>query len=148
MRGRAVALVAMALLAAAFAAPVAAGGATVERLTNIQTVLAVAMPDDVPVASLMRAECERLIRIERPDGSSTEILDCQLSDEPVMTPEFQGAAPSRAFTNQAGPCVWLSDYWFAVAGIDVGAESVRYTVTPSGHVHARSEYPADPLECG
>ena len=88
MRGRAVALVAMALLAAAFAAPVAAGGATVERLTNIQTVLAVAMPDDFPVASLMRAECERLIRIERPDGSSTEILDCQLSDEPVMTPEF------------------------------------------------------------
>ena len=64
-----------------------------------------------------------------------------------MIPEFQGAERSRAFINEAGPCVWFSDYWFSVAGQDVQAESFRYTVTPSGHVRARSDYPAEPLDC-
>jgi hypothetical protein len=49
--------------------------------------------------------------------------------------------------NVAPPCAWHSDYWFYRAGLDVLASSVHYTVTPSGHVHAVSEYPAQPLVC-
>jgi hypothetical protein len=140
-------IIAVAMLSTVLVSPVAASSASVERVWNFETVLAVAMPDDFPVASLMRATCKRLIRIERPDGSASEIQDCQLSDEPVMIAEFQGAPPSQAFVNEAGPCVWSSDYWFTVAGTDVQAESLHYTVTPSGHVHARSDYPAEPLDC-
>ena len=135
------------LLVATAASPVAAGGAGVDRLVNFETVLAVAMPDDFPVASLMRADCTSLIRIERPDGSATEIQDCQLSDRPVMIPAFQGQAPSQAFVHTGPPCAWHSDYWFYKAGLDVLASSLHYTVTPSGHVHAVSEYPAQPLVC-
>ena len=147
MRSRVPSIVALALLCAAWASPVAAAGASVDRLSNVRTVLAVATPEDFPVASLMRATCSSLVRIERPDGSAIEIQDCLLSDEPVMIPAFQGAPPSRAFVNGGGPCVWSSDYWFAVAEIDVKAATFRYTVTPSGHVHIRSDYPAEPLAC-
>jgi hypothetical protein len=34
-----------------------------------------------------------------------------------------------------------------VADLDVMASSANITVTPSGHVHVRSEYPAAPLRC-
>jgi hypothetical protein len=137
-----------AVVAAAATAPVSANAASVERLANIPTVLAVRMEADFPIASLMRATCTSLIRVERPDGSSIEIQDCQLSDEPVMVPAFQGAPPTQAFLLEDGPCMWHSDYWFTVAGLDVLAAHVRLTVTPSGHVHVRSEYPAAPLACG
>jgi hypothetical protein len=140
-------MVLLGVLASAAVSPVAANGAKVDRLEQFETVLAVAMPDDFPVASLMRADCSSLIRIERPDGSATEIQDCQLSDRPVMIPAFQGQAPDQAFVTAFGPCLWHSDYWFYVAGLDVLAESIHYTVTPSGHVHAISEYPAQPLQC-
>jgi hypothetical protein len=129
------------------AAPAAAGRATVDRLTNIETVLAVAMPDDFPVASLMRAECAWVHRVELPNGSARETMVCELSDERVMIPEFQGSPPARAFRNSGGPCVWFSDYWFAKEGSDVLASSFRYVVTPSGHVTAHSWYPAEPLDC-
>jgi hypothetical protein len=135
------------VLVSAAASPVAAKGAKVDRLENIETVLAVAMPDDFPIGSLMRATCSSLVRVERPDGSATEIQDCQLNTNPVMIPEFQGVPPKRAFVNTGGACLWFSDYWFNVAGTDVLAESFDYVVTPSGHVHARSEYPAEPLTC-
>ncbi len=135
------------MLASAAASPVAAGGAKVDRLERFESVLAVAMPEDFPVASLMRVDCSGLIRIERPDGSATEIQDCQLSDRPVMIPAFQGEPPSQAFVHSVPPCMWFSDYWFYRAGLDVLASSVHYTVTPSGHVHAVSEYPAQPLVC-
>lgn len=148
MLKRAPMIVMLGALVVATVSPVAANGTKVERLANIQTVLAVRMDADFPLASLMRATCASLIRVERSDGSSIEIQDCQLNDEPVMIPAFQGVAPSQAFILEDGPCVWASDYWFAVAGLDVLAERVRLTVTPSGHVHARSEYPAVPLACG
>jgi hypothetical protein len=131
----------------ATAAPVAATGASVERLANIPTVLAVRMDADFPIASLMRANCSSLIRVQHPDGSAIEIQDCLLSDEPVMIPAFQGVPPSQAVIFEGGPCVWHSDYWFTVADLDVLAERVRITVTPSGHVHATSQYPATPLAC-
>jgi len=140
-------ILALGLLTTLSTAPAAAGAASVDRIGSFETVLAVAMPNEFPVASLMRADCSSLIRIERPDGSSVEIQDCQLSDNPVMIPEFQGQPPSQAFVHEAGPCLWHSDYWFIVAGTDVLASSVRYVVTPSGHVNARSEYPAEPLVC-
>ena len=147
MQRRVLMTVLLGALVAAAATPVTASAATVDRITNIQTVLAVRMDDSFPIASLMRATCTSLIRVERADGSSIEIQDCQLSDEPVMVPEFQGAPPSQAFLVEGGSCAWHSDYWFAVAGLDVMAAQFRLTVTPSGHVHVRSEYPASPLAC-
>ena len=147
MRKRVPTVVLLGALMVATAAPVAANGAKVERLSNIQTVLAVRMDADFPIASLMRATCASLIRVERSDGSSIEIQDCQLSDEPVMIPAFQGVPPSQAFILEDGPCSWHSDYLFTVAGVDVLAERIRLTVTPSGHVHALSEYPVVPLAC-
>ena len=147
MRKRVPMIVILAGLMAVAVCPVAARGATVERLANIPTVLAVRMEADFPIASLMRATCTSLVRVERPDGSATEIQDCQLSNEPVMIPAFQGVPPKEAFVLEDGPCVWHSDYWFAVAELDVMASHVRLTVTPSGHVHATSTYPASPLAC-
>jgi hypothetical protein len=147
MRKRVLMIVLFGALAAGTTTPVAAHAATVDRLTNIPTVLAVRMDEDFPIASLMRATCTSLIRVERPDGSSIEVQDCLLSDEPVMIPAFQGVPPSQAFLLEIGPCAWHSDYWFTVAGLDVLAARVRLTVTPSGHVHVRSEYPAAPLTC-
>jgi hypothetical protein len=144
---RGTAMVLSSLVALSIAAPVAAGGAKVDRIADFDTVLAVRMEDDFPLASLMRADCSRLIRVERPDGSSTEIQDCVLSDRQVMIPEFQGEPPSQAFVLVGGMCQWFSDYWFNTEGVDVLAQSFRYTVTPSGHVHVRSEYPAEPLVC-
>jgi hypothetical protein len=135
------------VLASAAASPVAANGASVDRLERFESVLAVAMPEDFPVGSLMRVDCSSLIRVERPDGSATEIQDCQLSDRPVMIPAFQGQAPNQAFLHTGPPCMWFSDYWLYTAGLDVLAESVHYTVTPSGNVHVVSEYPAQPLVC-
>jgi hypothetical protein len=129
------------------AMPVAAGGATVNRIGAFETVLAVRIGDDFPLASLMRADCVSLLRVERPDGSATEIQDCVLSDSPVMIPEFQGQPPAQAFVSRVGPCLWHSDYWFYTTGADVLASSVAYVVTPSGHVSAISEYPAEPLTC-
>jgi hypothetical protein len=127
--------------------PVAGSGARVDRLEGFGTVLATAMPENFPVASLMRADCSRLIRVERPDGSASEVMDCELSDEPVMIPAFQGVRPSQAFVVTGGTCQWISDYWGNTTGATVLASSFRYTVTPSGHVHALSEYPAEPLSC-
>lgn len=147
MRKRISMIVTLGLLATVAASPVAAGGVKVERIGEFDTVLAVAMPEDFPIASLMRAHCSKLIRIERPDGSATEVQDCRLSDEPVMIPAFQGVPPPRAFNLEGPACQWFSDYWFNTQGIDVLAESFHYTVTPSGHVHVRSEYPAEPLAC-
>jgi hypothetical protein len=139
----------MALLGLAIAAPapVAASTASVSRLDGFGTVVAVAMAEDFPIASLMRANCSGLIRIERPDGSSSEVMDCELSSEPVMIPAFQGVPPTQALIVEGGACEWISDYWATAQGILVFASSYRFTVTPSGHVHARSEYPAAPLAC-
>ena len=109
--------------------------------------MAVARTADFPVASLMRADCSFVVRVERPDGSARETQVCQLNDEPVMIPEFQGVPPSRAFIDQIGPCAWHSDYWFHTNGSDVLADSVRILVTPAGQVVATSTYPATPLSC-
>src|SRR6185503_15019759 len=97
MRKRVPMIVLVGALVAASITPAAAAGSTVERIGNIQTVLAVRMDADFPNASLMRAVCTSLIRVERPDGSSTEVQDCLLSDEPVMIPAFQGVPPAQAF---------------------------------------------------
>lgn len=147
MRKRALMFAMLGALVAGSATPVAADPSNVDRITGVQTVLAVRMEADFPIASLMRATCSSLIRVERPDGSSIEIQDCQLSDEPVMVPAFQGVPPTEAFILEGGPCAWHSDYWFAVAELDVMAERFRLTVTPSGHVHVTSEYPVTPLVC-
>jgi len=135
------------MVALSIAAPVAAGGGRVDRIAEFETVLAVRMDDDFPVASLMRADCLRLLRVERADGSATEIQDCILSERPVMIPEFQGQPPSSAFVLAIAPCAWSSDYWFNTAASDVKAAGGQLVVSPSGHVHVRTEYPAEPLAC-
>lgn len=128
--------------------PVAAANpATADRVGGIDTVLAVRSDDDFPVASLMRATCSRSQFVTRPDGTGVETLQCTLSTDPVMIPEFQGAPPARAFKLRGGPCVWTSDYWFTKNGSIVMAERFSYTVTPSGRVNVKAEYPAEPLVC-
>ncbi len=135
------------VLTAVFAVPISAAGATVDRLTNVETVLAVRMDDDFPIASLMRADCSFTQLVTNSDGSAVETMHCRLSDRPVMIPEFQGQAPDRTFIGTSGPCLWASDYWFFKNESIVLASSVRYTVTPSGVVNVRAEYPAEPLDC-
>jgi hypothetical protein len=141
------ALVGAALLALVVAAPAAGAGASVDRIEHVETVLVVAFPDDWPIASISRAECAFVQRVEFPDGSSTETMQCQLTDKPVEVPEFQGSAPKTAFHNSGGPCAWFSDYWAARDGTLVIAESFHYVVTPSGRVSAHSSYPAEPVVC-
>jgi hypothetical protein len=121
--------------------------ATVDRAEAIDTVLAVRSDDDFPLASLMRATCNRSQFLTRPDGTGVETMRCTLSSAPVMIPEFQGSTPARAFKLRGGPCVWTSDYWFAKNGSIVLAERFSYTVTPSGRVNVKAEYPAEPLVC-
>src|SRR5687768_15135622 len=104
MRPRVLSFIALAAMCAMWPSPIAATGGSVERISNVKSVLAIALPEDFPVASLMRANCPSLIRMERPDGSALEIQDCLLSDQPVMIPAFQGAPPSQAFVNEGGPC--------------------------------------------
>jgi hypothetical protein len=121
--------------------------ATVDRIEDIDSVLAVRFEADFPVASLMRATCDWAQFVENPDGSGIETLHCTLSSEPVMIPEFQGSPPANAFTHGGGPCRWTSDYWFAKDESIVMAESFSYVVTPSGRVNITAEYPAEPLAC-
>ena len=121
--------------------------ATVDRIGDIDTVLAVRFEADFPLVSLMRANCDWAQFVERPDGSGIETLHCALSSEPVMIPDFQGSPPSSAFIHGGGACLWTSDYWFAKDESIVMAESFSYVVAPSGRVNITAEYPAEPLVC-
>jgi hypothetical protein len=129
------------------AAPVLADAGWVDRIENVDTVLAVRFEDDFPVASLMRAKCDWTQFVRRPDGSGIETLRCELSDEPVMIPDFQGETPAAAFVHSGGACLWTSDYWLAVDGSIVMASAFDYVVTPSGQVWITARYPAEPLAC-
>jgi hypothetical protein len=128
------------------ASPVAASG-SVDTIRDFDSVVAVARSADFPVASLMRVHCTVVVRVERPDGSARETQLCELTDDPVMIPEFQGVPPTQAFIDEPGACVWSSDYWGYKNGTNVLASSIRIVVTPSGHVMATSTYPAQPLTC-
>jgi hypothetical protein len=121
--------------------------AATDRVEGVDTVIFVAMPEDFPVGSVMRARCAFVQRVEFDDGSSRETQRCTLSDEPVMVPENQGSTPDTAFKHRSGPCEWISDYWFARNESTVYAESYRLVVTPAGAVYATSDYPAEPLVC-
>lgn len=147
MSKRAVAPIVAIIVLLALAPAAAADSAEVERIENIDSVVVVALPDDFPIGSISRAACDWVLRVERPDGSATEKLHCMLSDEPVMIPEFQGHAPDTAFHNAGGPCMWVSEWWFAHDESIVLASSFQYVVTPSGTVMATSTYPAEPLAC-
>lgn len=129
------------------ASPAAAAGASVDKVKDFDSVVAVARTADFPLSSLMRVRCSLLVRVERPDGSARETQLCELSDEPVMIPEFQGVPPTQAFIDDIGSCFWHSDYWANRNGSDVLASSIRIVVTPSGGVMATSTYPAEPLTC-
>lgn len=122
----------------------------VDVLENVPTVVAVVDPSttpDFPVASLSRADCEVLVRVEAADGSAQEFMSCQLSDEPVMEPEFQGSAPESVVIDAGGECIWTSDYWYTKDESEVKASAFEMTVTPSGRVFAWSSFPAEPLVC-
>lgn len=129
------------------AAPVSAGSGWVDRIDDVDTVLAVRFDDDFPIASLMRATCDWAQFVRLPDGSGTETLRCHLSNEPVMIPEFQGEAPDAAFVHGGGACLWTSDYWFARDGSIIMASAFDYVVTPSGQIRITADYPAKPLDC-
>lgn len=136
-----------AFLAATLSSPAAAGGATVDRVENFGSVIAVAFGEDFPVASLMRADCEFAVRVHLPDGTARETMACQLSSDPVMIPEFQGVPPDRAVIYGGGACVWTSDYSWNTGGGELYADSFRVVVTPGGRVTAWSTYPSEPLDC-
>jgi hypothetical protein len=129
------------------AAPATAGSGSVDRISDVQTVLAVRFDEDFPLSSLMRATCEWGQFVQRANGSGIEKLHCVLSSEPVMIPAFQGSPPSAAFVHAGGPCEWTSDYWLARDGSIVMAESFSYVVTPAGQVNITAAYPAEPLAC-
>jgi hypothetical protein len=129
------------------AGPAAAGGAWMERIEDVGTVLAVRMDDDFPLASLMRADCAVVQFVRTAEGSGIETLRCTLSDAPVMIPAFQGQPPETAFSLRGGSCLWTSDYWSARDESIVMASSFHYTVTPSGNVNVTAYYPATPLVC-
>lgn len=135
-------------LAGGLAASAQATGASVDRVEDFQTVVAVAPIDGPPIGALMRANCSFAELVERGDGSSREIIKCQLSDDPVDVPDFQGTPPRTAFTDSGGPCIWQSDYWAVTNGSTVYAESFEVTVTPSGRVTGKADYPETPLDCG
>jgi hypothetical protein len=144
----AVFVVAALIVGVMVALPADAGKAFTDRIENVDSILAVAFPDDYPVGSIMRAECAFVQRVQLPDGSAFETLSCDLSDDPVMVPEFQGVAPTSALNYGGGSCEWTSEYWSAKTGATIFADSYRVVVTPAGKVHATSTYSADPLECG
>lgn len=135
-------------LGTALLAPTVAGKASTDRIEDFDTVLAVSFDENFPLASLMRADCAFVQRVERPDGSARETMSCELSSEPVMIPAFQGVPPDEAVIYGGGPCIWFSDYWWNKAGLEVYAESFRVVVTPAGKVHTTTTYPAQPLDCG
>ena len=126
------------------AVPTAAARASVQRLNDFPSVVAVRWEADFPVASLMRANCAFAQRTERPDGSAVEIQSCTLSTEPVMIPAFQGEPPERALVVDIGSCTWISD--FSTNEL-IYSERTHLVVTPSGRVHATSFYPSTPLTC-
>ena len=100
-------------------------------LENVPTVVAVVNPPttpDFPVASLSRADCEVLVRVEAADGSAQEFMSCQLSDEPVMVPEFQGSAPESVVIDAGGECIWTSDYWYTKDESELKASAFEMTV--------------------
>ena len=136
------------LIVGVIAAPVAAQGPQV--LEDIPTVVAVVDPaatPEFPAGSLMRADCAVAVRITAEDGSATEWMACELSQEPVEIPENQGSPPITTVTYGGGPCTWLSDYMAESEVGEVFAEDFEVTVTPSGRVFAWSSYPAQPLDC-
>ena len=146
MRIRALVTMISVVLCLAVPLPATANDRT-DTVRDFGSVVAVARPADFPNASLMRADCAFVHRTERADGSAIETQSCELSDEPVMVPAFQGSPPDRAFIDEGGPCLWASDYWFHHDGSEVYADSYRLVVTPSGSVQARATYPAAPLTC-
>ena len=134
-------------LIVATAVPVAAKS---EVLEDVGTVLAVVDPAttvDFPAGSIMRADCPLVVRIAAEDGSATEVMTCQLSDEPVMIPERQGVPPAATLSYGGGPCTWVSDFLAASEGTEVFADRFEVTVTASGHVLAWSTYGSEPTEC-
>jgi hypothetical protein len=101
------------------------------------TVVPVAFADNPAGVELMFAECDFVLRVERPDGSAVETQTCHLT-EPFF--DFPGTPPERAFTNTA-ECIWESDYWLNQPGSPVVvADSARLTVTPSGKVSVTTMY--------
>jgi hypothetical protein len=138
-----------AVLAMALMPATASAQGQTEILEDIETVVAVADPasPDFPVASLMRADCDYLVRVEAEDGSSHEWMSCTLSDEPLDIPENQGTVPEAAVIDAGGECIWGSDYWTATDGSVVYASEFEVVALPSGRVHSWAAFPAEPLEC-
>lgn len=116
-------------------------------IPSVVTVKDPATTPDFPKGSVMRADCDFVLRIEAEDGSAQEWMSCLLSSEPVMIAENQGVPPTATITRTSGECEWASDYWATKDGSTVMAASAETTVTPSGRVSAWASYPAVPLVC-
>ncbi len=62
-------------------------------------------------------------------------------------PSTKNAHRTNQHVGKAGACEWGSDYWSAVDGSIVYADSYRVVVTSGGKVHASATYSPDPLDC-
>ena len=143
----AVAATAALFMVASLAVPAAAKAEVLEGVGTVVAVVDPATTPGFPAGSLMRADCAVVVRVAADDGSATEWMACQLSDEPVMIPANQGVTPEATITFGGGPCTWISDFLANSEGTEVLADDFEVTVTPSGHVFAWSTYAAEPTEC-
>ena len=118
----------------------------VEDFTSV-----VPVRDEVPSgsldATLMSADCQRALWLEFADGTFEERLECTLSDDPVIPPEWQGARPTEPISLAGGECEWVSDFWAVQDGSEVWASSWSVTVDPAGEVSATASYQAEALDC-
>ena len=94
---------------------------------------------------MSRADCDALVRVEAPDGSSEEWMASTLSDEPVLVPEFQGVPPETTIVDAGGECIWTCDCWYTKDESE--SKALESVVTPSGKVFIWAPFPAKPLDC-
>ena len=148
-------LVLVATMLAVGVVPASAGGASVDRLEGpFDTSVLVGIDPYISGDAV----CDWVQRVERPDGSAKETMQCHLTGvfyiwdwnlfEFLPCPDCE--MPTRAFVDgplELGCYGWMSDYWWQLDESVVFAERLRVTVTPSGHVSAKSDYPAEPLVC-
>ena len=96
--------------------------------------------------------CSQATRIVKPDGSAVEEYECELSgwvegSPPGMGPDIFGETvyPKKAmrFNDDTG-WFYFSDFLFLQDGSVCFADEWREQLTPSGKVHFKAVYGADP----
>jgi hypothetical protein len=136
-------LMAVLLLSSTAALPALGTGASVKTIRDFPTVVSLGFADNDFGVGLMEAWCDFLTRVERPDGTATETMSCQITGE--WLPGFEAdEIPIGAWIDAGGECIWYSDYFAQTTGEAIFGSSYMEVVTPSGEVHVTIEYDSDP----